>query len=183
MCLHNLICMLNKLIIDIVKKELHVVSEHTHNPEGRGIIKTYPIIAGRNSHLGAKEREGDQRTPRGDYYICTINERSQFTLFFGISYPDVKDAMKGFEDGIISPVQKDEILAAAALKQRPPWNTPLGGEVGIHGGGIDRDGTRGCIGMQDADVLDLRKFVKLGMEVQLIYFGESGSLVSSDSNF
>ena len=165
--LHNLICMLNKLIIDIAKKELYVVSEHSENPDGRRIVKSYPIIAGRNSHLGSKKREGDQRTPRGDYYICTINEQSQFTLFFGISYPGVRDALWGFEKGMLSQVQKDEIQSAVTRKGRPPWNTPLGGEVGIHGGGIDRDGTRGCIGMRDADVLDLKKYVQLGMEVHI----------------
>ncbi len=163
--------MLNKLIIDITKKELHVVSVNNQSPDNKGIIKTYPIIAGRNSHLGTKEREGDQRTPRGDYYICTINEQSQFTLFFGISYPDINDALRGFESGLLSQVQRDEILEAVSGKERPPWNTPLGGEVGIHGGGIDRDGTRGCIGMYDADVLDLKNYVQLGTEVQLVYSG------------
>lgn len=160
-----------ELIIDIYRKELYVVPSSLHPAEykaGDFAFKTYPVITGRNSHLGTKEREGDQRTPRGDYYICTINEQSQFTLFFGISYPDVKDALWGFENEIITQEQKEKILRASALKERPPWDTPLGGEVGIHGGGIDRDGTRGCIGMRDEDVLDLKQFIKTGMPVGII---------------
>jgi murein L,D-transpeptidase YafK len=134
--------------------------------EGNAIAR-FPIICGRNSHLGTKEAEGDQRTPRGEYRICTINHESRFALFFGISYPAPHDARKALADGRIDKACYDEILEAYNNNRRPPWSTPLGGEVGIHGGGIDRDGTRGCIGMKDEDCMTLDKFVQIGTLVEI----------------
>jgi len=119
----------------------------------------FPIICGRNSFEGTKMREGDQRTPRGEYYICYINDKSKFTLFFGLSYPNKEDAQRGLEANLIDEKDFGRISSAIDKKERPPWNTPLGGEVGIHGGGIDRDGTRGCIALKDEDVLILGKYI------------------------
>ena len=158
--LNNIIIPMNKIVIDIALKQLTVYNS-------RSVLKTYPVITGRNSHLGHKEKEGDQRTPRGDYYVCTINEKSKFTLFFGLSYPNTEDAKGAFLRGVIDEKQRDGIISAITKEARPPWNTPMGGEIGIHGGGIGRDGTRGCIGMRDEDVLDLRRFVEMGMTVEI----------------
>jgi murein L,D-transpeptidase YafK len=129
------------------------------------VLRGYDIIAGRSSSEGHKCREGDQRTPRGLYYICTINDRSDFTIFYGISYPGPQDGLEGLHQGLITRDEFEEIQKAAEQEKRPPWNTALGGEVGIHGGGIDRDGTRGCIGMRDEDALALRDYVFNGMQV------------------
>lgn len=145
--------------VDIVGKTLSLTGR-----DG-SVTAVYPVIAGRNSHEGSKEKEGDQRTPRGTYYICTINEKSQFTLFFGISYPGPEDARKALNENRISEEQYGDIIAACSENRRPLWNTALGGQVGIHGGGIDRDGTRGCIGMKDDDVRELFPFVFMGMPV------------------
>jgi murein L,D-transpeptidase YafK len=46
---------------------------------GDGVIGTFPIALGR-SPLGPKEREGDGRTPEGDYTIDGKNRRSHFHL-------------------------------------------------------------------------------------------------------
>lgn len=151
---------MNSIIVDTSRLILQVYSHKI-------VLASYPVIIGRNSHQGPKEQEGDQRTPKGSYYICTINYESSFTLFFGISYPNRIDAEKARSKGLISIDQYNEIIKAQNNKIRPPWNTPLGGEVGIHGGGICRDGTRGCIGMKDEDVLSLEKFISLGMTIDI----------------
>ncbi|MCE1247062.1 MAG: L,D-transpeptidase [Firmicutes bacterium] len=130
-------------------------------------IKEFPIIYGRNSAEGTKEIEGDQKTPRGKYYICYINEQSQFTLFFGLSYPGNIDGVKGYAKGLVNLDELTEIFLTNRLKQKPPWYTKLGGEIGIHGGGIDRDGTRGCIAMKDEDVIELGSHIFKGMEVEI----------------
>ncbi len=132
-----------------------------------GVVEKFPIITGRKSLEGAKGKEGDERTPRGMYYVCTVNEKSKFTLFFGISYPNKLDALWGLERGVITKEEYSSILDAIERRVRPPWDTPLGGEIGIHGGGIDRDGTRGCIGMKDEDVLMLKRYIGYGSNVYI----------------
>jgi murein L,D-transpeptidase YafK len=147
------------IYINIAEKELQV-----KNRNGEP-IKRFPVISGLNSYLGKKTSEGDRKTPRGKYYVCTINEKSKFTLFFGLSYPNREDAQNALKEERISEKDYQEILKALADKKRPPWNTPLGGEIGIHGGGIAREGTRGCIGMRDEDVLTLKPYIHMKTEV------------------
>ncbi|MFP4496771.1 MAG: murein L,D-transpeptidase family protein [Vulcanimicrobiota bacterium] len=156
-------CRIYKICVRIREKVLHLCS-------GKGkVIRSFPVICGRNSKEGTKQCEGDQRTPRGNYYICTINEKSQFTLFFGLSYPNPEDAARGLKENLISDEEYKEIITSWKNRQRPPWNTPLGGEIGIHGGGINRDGTQGCIGMKDEDILELKHCLKKGTNVEIIY--------------
>jgi len=155
----------NKIHIDLSGRKLYLLDDNNN------VIKIFPIIFGRNSHLGNKEREGDQCTPRGEFYICTRNEESKFKLFLGISYPTKDDAKRGYNKGLIGMEQMHDIIHANEKRIRPPWNTPLGGEIGIHGGGIDRDGTRGCIGMRDEDVIELGEYVGIG-DVVMIGYGE-----------
>jgi murein L,D-transpeptidase YafK len=115
---------------------------------------------------GHKEREGDGRTPEGDYYLCTRNEKSRFHLFLGISYPGPLDAEAGLRAGRID--------AATAAKVRavrppacPPWKTPLGGEVGIHGRGASRDWTAGCVALENADMDVIWVACPLGTPVRI----------------
>jgi murein L,D-transpeptidase YafK len=151
-----------RIVVSLEKKQLCLI-----DTDGT-TLKKYPVIYGRNSGLGTKEAEGDQRTPRGSYYVCTINEESQFRLFFGLSYPSDIDAVKGYAKSMINIEELKEVFLAQRFKKRPPWNTKLGGEIGIHGGGIDRDGTRGCIAMKDEDIIELGKSVFLGMNIDII---------------
>ena len=58
---------------------------------------------------GDKDKEGDRKTPVGKYYICTRNDKSQFTLFLGISYPNIQDAKRGLKDGLIDQSIFDDI--------------------------------------------------------------------------
>ena len=51
------------------------------------------------SPKGNKLRDGDGRTPEGNYYICTKNPKSKFTLFMGICYPNHIDADRDFQRG------------------------------------------------------------------------------------
>ncbi len=55
-------------------------------------IKTYRIALGANP-VGAKQQEGDMKTPEGIYKIDDRNPQSNFHLALRISYPsDVDDA-------------------------------------------------------------------------------------------
>lgn len=119
---------------------------------------------------GFKTREGDGKTPEGRYAICTRNAQSKYTLFLGLNYPSVSDAMPAYERGLITQAQLDAIRHAHANCLRPPWDTPLGGQIGIHGGGIEKgslliDSTAGCIALRDADIQKLWTYADIGMPV------------------
>jgi murein L,D-transpeptidase YafK len=116
---------------------------------------------------GQKLRDGDGRTPEGRYYICTKNKQSKFTLFLGISYPNIADAERGLRDGLISREEFKQIKSSIESGKRPCWETTLGGKIGIHGMGTSRDWTAGCIAMEDEDIKWLWDHSELGDAVEI----------------
>lgn len=128
--------------------------------DGR-LTATYPVALGPDAE-GQKEREGDRRTPEGLYYICTRNPRSRFHLFLGLSYPNASDADAGLRAGRISRTAHRRIVEAIEAQRQPPWDTPLGGEMGIHGGGTASDWTLGCIALENQAIEHLWDAMRLG---------------------
>lgn len=112
-------------------------------------VATFQIALG-FSPEGEKQVEGDGKTPEGEYYLIRKNPYSTFYKSIGISYPSVKDAVWGLENGKISRAEYEAIVAAIEARQLPPWKTALGGEVCLHGKGGGRgDWTAGCVAMDD----------------------------------
>lgn len=128
---------------------------------------SFPIALG-SSPVGHKQCEGDGRTPEGEYYVCTRNDKSKYYLSLGLSYPNPADADSALAAGLISPDQHTSILAAHADRRRPPWDTPLGGFVMIHGGGTDSDWTAGCIALKDTDMDQLFRLCRIGTKVTIL---------------
>lgn len=116
---------------------------------------------------GNKLRDGDGRTPEGGYYICTKNPKSRFTLFLGLSYPNQDDAARGLAEGLISKEEFEQIYTAIENRRRPPWETALGGKIGIHGMGTSRDWTAGCVAMEDEDIKWLWDQTEIGDAVEI----------------
>ena len=56
------------------------------------------------------------------------------------------------QDGRIDRATHSAILAAHDEGRRPPWGTPLGGEIYLHAGGAHADWTEGCIALEAADM-------------------------------
>ncbi len=129
-------------------------------------IKQYRVGLG-FSPKGAKIREGDGRVPEGDYYICTKNEQSKFTLFLGLSYPNDKDAERGLREGIIDQEEYRRIIQAIQKGLRPDWETDLGGKIGIHGKGSAYDWTAGCVSLDDEDIRELWPLVEKNTPVHI----------------
>lgn len=121
--------------------------------DGESLVGSYPVALG-SAPIGHKMREGDGRTPEGDYYICTRNSNSRFYLSLGLSYPNEADAQAALADGRIGQEAFDAIISALKKGGRPPWDTALGGEIMIHGHGCKSDWTAGCIAV-DNDVMDI----------------------------
>jgi lipoprotein-anchoring transpeptidase ErfK/SrfK len=112
-----------------------------------------------------KTRQGDGRTPEGSFYVCVKNANSKYYLSLGLSYPNKEHAERGLRSGLITRAQHDRIMNALELKARPPWDTPLGGEVFIHGNGSKRDWTFGCVALEDQDMRELFDAIPKGAPV------------------
>ena len=133
---------------------------------GEQTVKTYRIGLG-NTPTGAKQRQGDGRTPEGTFYVCVKNPKSRFHLSLGLSYPTPADATRGLREGLITQAEHDAVLAAHRNHTTPPWNTALGGEIFIHGNGSGSDWTLRCVALDDVDMTELYARVGKGTPVEI----------------
>ena len=130
------------------------------------LVRTYHIGLGL-SPVGDKVRQGDRRTPEGDFYIFTKNDKSAFYLSLGVSYPNAAHAERGLRDGLITKAQYESIMRALRAQRGPPQNTRLGGDIYIHGNGAQSDWTWGCAALENDDIRELFKAVNVGTPVTI----------------
>lgn len=102
--------------------------------------------------LGAKKMEGDGKTPEGIYHICLVKGDGKYGRSLGLDYPSAADAASALSAGRIDEQTLAAINLAHVQNRRPPWGTPLGGEIYIHEGGTDGDWTAGCIAVSPCDM-------------------------------
>ena len=102
--------------------------------------------------VGPKQAEGDGRTPEGEYFICLVKEAGKYGRSLGLSYPGPKDAQSAFEQNRIDEATLLNIRLAHKEHRRPPWGSPMGGEIYIHEGGSHSDWTQGCIALDERDM-------------------------------
>jgi len=134
--------------------------------DGKEVFRC-PVSLG-SSPVGHKKREGDGKTPEGSYRICTVNRQSRFHIALGISYPSTADAEAALNDGRISRLAYLRIALMQRLGLRPPWRTPLGGYVMVHGedpGGRKGDWTAGCVALTNPDIEKLASLCGKGETV------------------
>jgi murein L,D-transpeptidase YafK len=143
-------------------------------------LRTFRICLGM-SPSGPKRLTGDQKTPEGDYFICYKSASSRFHRFLGISYPSVTDAHLSFEKGLISLDELHSFIHAIQNNGSPPWETKLGGWVGIHGYPENEyhrkwisllfpkpdNWTDGCIAMWNFEIEELFSLVPIGAAVSI----------------
>ncbi len=120
---------------------------------GPDVLKSYTVSLGREP-LGAKEFEGDGKTPEGEYLLDWRKEDSQFHLALHISYPNAAD------------------LAHAEASERS-----AGGLIMIHGlrnglgwlGPVHRlfDWTDGCIALTNREIEELWRVISDGTRVEV----------------
>ncbi|MGH9942224.1 MAG: L,D-transpeptidase family protein [Pyrinomonadaceae bacterium] len=133
--------------------------------DGR-IVRTYRVGLGL-SPVEDKVKQGDHRTPEGEFYVCVKNAHSKFYLSLGLSYPNTEDAARGLRDGLITKAQHEQIVSAIKRGKRPPWDTALGGEIFIHGHGSQTDWTWGCVALENTEMKELFDAVPLGTPVTI----------------
>jgi murein L,D-transpeptidase YafK len=110
-------------------------------------------------------RQGDGRTPEGEFYVCVKNASSSYYLSLGLSYPNKAHAERGLGAGLITRAEFNEIARAIDKRIRPRWDTELGGEIFIHGHGSSSDWTLGCVALDNRDMKELFDAVPRGTPV------------------
>jgi murein L,D-transpeptidase YafK len=130
------------------------------------VVRRYRIALG-SSPVGDKKKKGDRRTPEGIFHIRVRNPESKYYLSLGLDYPNIDDARRGLESRLIDQATHDRIVEAITAGENPPQNTPLGGDIYIHGNGSHCDWTWGCVALDDTDMKELFDVAPLGLEVEI----------------
>ena len=134
---------------------------------GDTIIESYSIALG-PSPTGQKEREGDGRTPEGEFFVFAKNPKSRHHVSLAISYPDLAAVERGFENGVIDENTRNEALYDLEERDWIPQETPLGGKIYIHGGGCSSDWTDGCIALKDNEMQAVYDAAFVGMKISIL---------------
>ena len=155
------------LLIDTKAKKIEV-------KKGEQTVETLDHVAIGRGGAGFKTHRGDNITPHGEYHIGWIGDKSTFRRFFGLTYPSIEDAENAIQKGVINEGQYKRIVHAHELGQIPPQDTPLGGQIGIHGlGSADArvhevfDWTHGCIALTNTQIDHLSQIVDTGTLVKI----------------
>lgn len=146
-----------RIVVTKSKRQLALYS-------GEKLVRLYTVGLG-FSPKADKARQGDGCTPEGSFYVCVKNPQSSFYLSLGLSYPNKEHAERGLRDRIITRAQYDDIISAIQRRARPPWNTPLGGEIFIHGNGSQSDWTWGCVALDNENMKELYDAIPKGTGV------------------
>lgn len=118
---------------------------------GNDIIKSYSICLGKEP-VGAKQFEGDNKTPEGEYSIYHKSTQSEFYKSLGISYPNEKDTEFAKSQGKLH-----------------------GGQIRIHGFKNDYVGdqnkgkktyqTAGCIAVTNTEMDEIYELIEVGTKI------------------
>ncbi len=142
--------------------------------DGERVLESFNRVALGVAGAGLKLRRGDDKTPLGTFRVGWFNSRSRFGLFIGLDYPNQDYAEAALRDGRIDTYTHARIINALNAGRRPPQDTPLGGQIGIHGVGAgDPDvhalfnWTNGCVALTDAEMKRLRRWVQSGTTVEI----------------
>lgn len=115
------------------------------------VLKAYAVSLGANP-VGPKIRQGDSRTPEGNYVLDGRNAQSQFHRSIHISYPNPHDLLRARRLGV-----------------------PPGGNLFIHGEPNDYHGTyqhpgdwtEGCIAVTNAEMDEIWRAVIDGTPIEI----------------
>ena len=142
---------------------------------GNRPVESFRQIALGSSGAGIKFKRGDNKTPLGVFRVGWINEQSRFKTFIGLDYPNPDYAERALREHRIDALTYERIRSAWVKGRTPPQDTPLGGQIGIHGVGAGNPGvhsaginwTSGCIALDNRQIDALRPWVKVGMRVEI----------------
>ena len=142
---------------------------------GQQPVQVFHQVALGSSGAGLKFRRGDNKTPLGVFRVGWINDHSRFKKFIGLDYPNLDYAEQALREHRIDRLTYERIRAAWISGRPPPQDTPLGGQIGIHGIGFGDPSvhsaginwTSGCVALDNRQIDALRPWVRVGMRVEI----------------
>lgn len=156
------------LLIDTTARTLTVM-------QGETAVRRFDNISIGRDGASRTRFLGGEQTPLGTYRITSNRPSERYRRFLGIDYPSLQDALRARDLGKISEAALAAIRAAHEQGLEPPSNTPLGGQIGIHGLGSadprvhdDYDWTDGCVALSNEQIDALAPFVSIGMTVIIL---------------
>ena len=117
------------------------------------VLKTYRVALG-SSPVGAKEKQGDHKTPEGDYVIDARNAHSQYHLSLHISYPNAQDRRRARKLGV-------DPGGDIMIHGLPPGYAGLGSKH------TQWDWTWGCVAVTDKEIEEIWSLVPVGTRVEI----------------
>ena len=117
------------------------------------VIKTYRIALGGNP-IGAKQEEGDMKTPEGVYTIDYRNPNSDYHLALHISYPSVEDNARAAQRGVNAGFD----IMIHGLPNGRGW---------IGAAHRQTDWTAGCIAVTDEEIEEIWRVTPDGTAVEI----------------
>ena len=149
-----------------VYKSRHVLEVY----DGDTLMARMKVAVGRAE--GAKKRSGDNKTPEGDYYICSTSDTGKSYKSLFLSYPNSDDSYAGLNDKVLTQAQYDDIVSSIDRRLQPAWDTGLGGEIAVSGTGAAGKGrvgdwTAGNVSVSDKDMDYLWKYITVGVDVEI----------------
>ncbi len=119
------------------------------------LLAEYPVELGPR-WMGQKQRQGDNTTPEGKYYITEKKEDgvTRYYKALEINYPNKEDSAR---------------FSAAQQRGRIPASAHPGGLIEIHGeGGKGSDWTAGCVALQNNQMDEIYSMAKVGTPVTIV---------------
>jgi hypothetical protein len=128
--------------------------------EGQRVLKRYAVAMG--SRPMTRKLQMDQAsTPEGRYRIINLQPEATYHKALDIDYPNATDQAR---HQLLSP-QSD-----------------IGGEIQIHGMGIERNWTWGCVALRNLDIDELFRHPEIGVGTEVWIFGGEVRLAELESD-
>ena len=115
-------------------------------------LKSYRVALGKSD--GTKERQGDHKTPEGQYVIDEKNAQSRFHLALHVSYPNAADRKRAHDAG----VDPGGAIMIHGVEKGFEWLGPLQHEM---------DWTDGCIAVTNEEIEEVWQLVPVGIAVEI----------------
>lgn len=138
--------MVDRILVEKAERKLSIFRE------GK-LIKTYRVALGANP-VGAKEQEGDMKTPEGVYKIDYRNPKSDYHLALHISYPSEEDNARAAARGVNAGFD----IMIHGLPNGKGWMGAAHRQI---------DWTAGCIAVTNEEIEELWRVVPDGTTIEI----------------
>ena len=128
--------------------------------DGQRVLKRYAVAMG-SQPLKRKLQFDRASTPEGRYRIVNLQPEATYYKALDIDYPNEAD------------IARHELLAP---------QSDIGGEIQIHGMGIERNWTWGCVALRNQDIAEIFRHPEIGVGTSLWIYGGEVSLAELQSD-